>query len=212
MQLFSQLPLRFLLAACLVAGSLSLVAGHQVFAQNGPSVARATFNADGKVQQPKNWRQWIFVGTPLTPNALNDGKAAFPEFHNVYIEPGAYAHYARTGNFPEGTQIAKELVMIRAPDGANPDGSTNEVSGVGYFQGEFVGLELTVKDTKRFASEPGGWAYFSFGHKGQPYTRTAAAFPTKSCNACHEAAAAQDFVFTQFYPVLRAAKPKTMEK
>jgi len=207
---------RALLAAGLVAGTLAVTGGalisKEVSAQNGPPVARATFMADGKVQQPVNWRQWVFVGAPLTPNALNDGKAAFPEFHNVYIEPGAYAHYARTGNFPEGTQIAKELVMIRAPDGANKDGSTDEVSGTGYFQGAFVGLELTVKDTKRFAKEPGGWAYFSFGHKGQPYAKTAAAFPTKSCNACHAAAAAQDFVFTQFYPVLRAANPKKMEK
>jgi hypothetical protein len=32
----------------------------------------------------------VFVGSPLTPNALNGGKANFPEFHNVYIEPGSY--------------------------------------------------------------------------------------------------------------------------
>jgi len=212
MSILSHRPTRVLLAAGLIAASFALFNGPQVSAQNGTSVARAVFNADGKVQQPKNWRQWVFVGTPLTPNALNDGKAAFPEFHNVYIEPGAYAHYQQTGKFAEGTQMAKELVMIRAPDGANKDGSTDEVSGTGYFQGEFVGLELTVKDTKRFAKEPGGWAYFSFGHKKQPYAKTAAAFPTKSCNACHAAAAADDFVFTQFYPVLRAAKSKAMGK
>ena len=216
MSLFSLKTTRVLLAAGLVAGTLAVTGGSlvskKVSAQSGPSVARATFMADGKVQQPINWRQWVFVGTPLTPNALNKGEAAFPEFHNVYIEPGAYAHYRRTGKFAEGTQMAKELVMIRAPDGANKDGSTDEVSGTGYFQGEFVGLELTVKDTKRFANEPGGWAYFSFGHKGQPYAKTAAAFPAKSCTACHQAAAAEDFVFTQFYPVLRAAKPKTMGK
>ena len=53
---------------------------------------------------------------------------------------------------------------------------------------------------------PGGWAYFSFGHQPQPYEETAKAFPAESCNACHEANAADDFVFTQFYPVLRAAK------
>lgn len=208
MSLLKHRPTRVLLAAGLVAASFALFNGPQVSAQSTTAVAQAVFNADGKVQQPKNWRQWVFVGAPLTPNALNDGKAAFPEFHNVYIEPGAFAHYQQTGKFPEGTQIAKELVMIRAPDGANKDGSTDEVSGTGYFQGEFVGLELTVKDTKRFAKEPGGWAYFSFGHKGQPYAKTAAAFPAKSCNACHQAAAADDFVFTQFYPVLRAAKPK----
>ena len=48
--------------------------------------------------------------------------------------------------------------------------------------------------------------YFSFGHKTPPYAKTAKAFPAESCNACHEASAADDFVFTQFYPVLRAAK------
>jgi len=32
--------------------------------------------------------------------------------------------------------------------------------------------------------------------------------PYEACSACHEAIAADDFVFTQFYPVLRAAKPE----
>jgi len=88
----------------------------------------------------------------------------------------------------------------------NKEGSTAEVPGIGYFQGEFTGLELTVKDTNRYSGEPGGWAYFSFGHK-LSYTKTAKAFPAESCNACHAADAADDFVFTQFSPVLRAAKP-----
>ena len=169
-------------------------------------IVQASFTRSGEARRPDGWREWVYVGTPLTPNALNDGKAPFPEFHNVYIEPSAYEAFAKTGEFPEGTQIAKELVMVRAPDGANPDGSTNEVSGVGYFQGEFAGLELTVKDNRRFPNEPGGWAYFSFGHDGEPYAETAAAFPTQSCNSCHQASADTDFVFTQFYPVLRAVQ------
>jgi len=64
-----------------------------------------------------------------------------------------------------------------------------------------------VKDATRFADEPGNWAYFSFGHQPEPYAETATAFPTETCNACHEVNAADDFVFTQYYPVLRAAKP-----
>lgn len=177
-------------------------------AQN--TVTEAKFTADGKVMIPDNWRSWVFVGTPLTPNALNKGKAPFPEFHNVYMEPSAYAHWKKTGKFANGTQMAKELVLVRKKDKSdmNKDGSTAEVSGVGYFQGEFTGLELTVKDTNRYPNEPGGWVYFSFGHSAPPYAKTAKAFPTESCNACHQAAAADDFVFTQFYPVLRAAKPK----
>lgn len=79
---------------------------------------------------------------------------------------------------------------------------------MGYFQGAFSGLELKVKDTVRYAEEPGNWAYFSFGHQAPPYNATATAFPTETCNACHEGDAETDFVFTQYYPVLRASKPE----
>ncbi|MEL6481921.1 MAG: cytochrome P460 family protein [Pseudomonadota bacterium] len=173
-------------------------------------INRASFNDDGSVNRPENWRAWVFVGAPLTPNALNGGEAAFPEYHNVYIEPSAFAHWQRTGEWADGTQFAKELTLLRAADDCEPDpdnGSCLQTSGQGYFQGEFSGLELKVKDATRYADEPGNWAYFSFGHQPEPYAETAEAFPTDSCNFCHEANAADDFVFTQYYPVLRAAKP-----
>ena len=170
------------------------------------SIVRASFTEEGAAVRPTGYREWVYVGTPLTPNALNGGEAPFPEFHNVYVEPGAFAAFEATGEWPEGTQIVKELVLVR-DNNNNEDGSSAEVSGVGYFQGEFAGLELTVKDNARFSDEPGGWAYFSFGHNAPPYAETAEAFPTAACNACHEASADTDFVFTQFYPVLRAANP-----
>ncbi len=169
------------------------------------AVVTASFNDDGSVKQPVGWRKWVFVGAPLTPNALNGGNAPFPEYHNVYVEPSAFDAYEKTGKWPEGTQIAKELTTIYQNN--NDDvGSSAEVSGRGFQQGEFSGLELTIKDSKRFPDMAGGWAYFSFGHKPQPYEASAKAFPEESCNACHAANAADDFVFTQFYPVLRAAK------
>ncbi len=167
--------------------------------------AKAKFTSDGAVKMPVNWREWVYVGTPLTPNALNGGAAAFPEFHNVYVEPKAYKHFAKTGEWANGTQIVKELVSVRENDNDPNTGASMEVSGQGYFMGEFIGLELTIKDTKRYSDQPGGWAYFSFGHQPQPYNATAEAFPAEACNACHAANAEGDFVFTQFYPVLRAA-------
>lgn len=172
-------------------------------------INRASFNADGSVNRPENWREWVFVGAPVTPNALNGGEAAFPEFHNVYIEPSAYAHWKKTGEWADGTQLAKELTLVRKGEDCQEEtGACLQSSGLGYFEGEFSGLELTVKDAERYADEPGNWAYFSFGHQPPPYEETAKAFPTDACNACHEANAQADFVFTQFYPVLRAAKPK----
>ncbi|MBL4906785.1 MAG: cytochrome P460 family protein [Sneathiella sp.] len=161
-------------------------------------VAGPKYDAQGQLIRIDGWRQWVFIGAPLTPNSLNDGKAAFPEFHNVYMEPTAFAHYVETGRFPNGTMIAKELLSV---------GDTEAVSGTGYFQGDFQGLEFAVKDTKRFPNEPGGWTYYSFGH-ALPYEKVAKAFPTEACASCHVAAAEYDMVFLQYYPVLKAAGPK----
>jgi hypothetical protein len=160
-----------------------------------------------KLPQGKIWREWLYVGSLVTPNALNNGQAPFPEHHMVYIDPVSWAHYKKTGEFREGTVIAKELTRVRAPDGANENGSTDEISGTGYFMGEYSGFEITIKSEELYPDEPGNWAYYTFGHQPEPYNPTAKRQPAEACNACHEAAAAEDFVFTQFYPVLRAAKP-----
>jgi hypothetical protein len=166
---------------------------------NSADHPKPAYNSKGEMIQPQGYRQWVYVGTPVTPNDLNPPEAPFPEFHNVYIHPADFDHYEKTGEFPDGTVIIKELVSV---------GSKQAVSGNGYFMGDFAGLEATVKDSKRFPDEPGNWAYFSFGHSF-PYADTAAAFPTAACNSCHLASAADDFVFTQYYPILRAAKGAT---
>ena len=189
-----------------IIGAAALTAAFTV-SSAAQEINRASFTDDGQAKRPEHWREWIFVGAPLTPNALNDGEAPFPEYHNVYIEPSAFAHFQATGEWAQGTQVAKELTLIYQNDN-DEIGATFEVSGRGYQQGEFAGLELSVKDSERFPDMPGGWAYFSFGHQPEPYNETASAFPADACNACHEANADTDFVFTQFFPILRAAMPK----
>jgi hypothetical protein len=75
--------------------------------------------------------------------------------------------------------------------------------------GEFIGLEATIKSAKHFPKEPGNWAYYSFTTSDHKSLRPVAKpFATDKCNACHQGAAADDFVFTQYYPVLRAGKGK----
>ena len=153
---------------------------------------------NGELARPTGYREWVYVGTPVTPNDMNNGKAPFPEFHNVYIDPTSWAHWKKTGKFRDGTILMKELVAV---------GTKAAVSGSGYFQGDYIGLEATIKSKKHFPNEPGNWAYFSFSTKDhKTLNATAKAFPAASCNACHAAAAADDFVFTQYYPVLRAGK------
>lgn len=178
-----------------VAGSYHWLAG----AAAAPTevTSRVEFTADGKLKQPVGYRHWMFVGTPLTPNDLNGGEAPFPEFHVVYIDPDSFAHYQKTGEFRDGTVMVKELTSV---------GAKEATSGKGYFMGEFTGLEVSIKDAKRFTDEPGNWGYFSFGHK-YPLKKEAALNPAASCNACHQENAKTDYVFSQYYPVLRVAMP-----
>lgn len=165
-------------------------------ASEAQGLPKPAFTAVGELEQPEGYREWVYIGTPLTPNELNPPEAPFPEFHVVYIHPDDYEYWEQTGEFRDGTILVKELVSI---------GSKEAVSGNGYFMGDFIGLEATVKDSERFPDEPGNWAYFSFGHS-YPLAAVTAAQPTANCNACHAASAADDWVFTQYYPVLRAAK------
>jgi len=180
-------------ATCSVLLGLSL----QILSSSAAAEEYFTIK-NGELERPTGYREWVYVGTPVTPNDLNDGKAAFPEHHNVYIDPESWAHWKKTGEFRDGTILIKELVSV---------GAKVAVSGNGYFQGDYIGLEATIKSKKHSPDEPGNWAYYSFStsdHKS--LTHTANAFPAASCNACHQASAADDFVFTQYYPVLRAGK------
>ncbi|MBO0858082.1 MAG: cytochrome P460 family protein [Chloracidobacterium sp.] len=160
----------------------------------------AVFAADGKMKLPTGYRRWIFIGAPLTPNALNNGNAAFPEYHHVYVEARNLDVYLKTGSFPEGTVLVKELTRVLNP--TFPDGSRTEPSGRGYFNGMFNGIDVSVKDHKRFPNS-NGWGYFTFGHHPEPYATTAVESNVAECAGCHIANVAKtDMTWVQFYPML----------
>ena len=186
----------------LVAATVFLLSTRPVAAQTQRSTA--VFDSDGKLQLPTGFRKWVFVGAPLTPNGLNNGKAGFPEYHNVYVEAKNVDVYLKTGSFPEGTVIVKELTRVLSP--TFPDGSRTEPSGRGFFNGEFNGIDATVKDSKRFPNT-NGWGFFTFGHHPLPYAKSAAESPVSECAGCHIANVAKtDMTWVQFYPLLRDKK------
>jgi hypothetical protein len=159
------------------------------------------YTGNGELQLPNDYHSWVFIGAPLTPHALNNGKAGFPEFHNVYIHPEALKLYRKTGEFPEGTILLKEL-QLTIP-GTRADGSRTEASGQGYFPGARNGIDISVKDSKRF-KDTNDWGFFNFGHSAPPYKKTTAAAPREACANCH-IANADDMVFKKFYsPILDA--------
>jgi hypothetical protein len=107
----------------------------------GRTTAAVEFTPDGKMKRPDGYRNWVYVGAVVTPNDLNDGEAAFPEFHSVYMDPESFAHYEKSGEFRDGTVMIKVLIGV---------GAKEATSGKGYFMGDFRGLEASIKDSKRF--------------------------------------------------------------
>jgi hypothetical protein len=191
----------------LAASAVYLLVAKPVAASQSEQ-SSAVFDSQGrmKLPDPHTFRRWVFVGAPLTPNALNNGQANFPEYHHVYIEEKNVEAYLKTGSFPEGTVIVKELTRVLNP--TFPDGSRTEPSGRGYFNGQYNGIDLTVKDSKRFA-KTNGWGFFTFGHHPLPYAESAAEAPATECAFCHQAYVAKtDMTWVQFYPLLRDKDPK----
>ncbi len=167
------------------------------FSASDPPVAR--FEGKDTLLRPMGYREWVFVGSSLGLRYdKNDQKTSQePElYHNVYINPSAYRAFSRTGKFPEGSMMVLELVQAEAK---------SEPGLRGSFQKEYVSLEASVKDSKRFE---GGWGYFSFTDNDGKAKSKAQPFSSDRCWSCHHQKAATDHVFTQFYPVLRAAAPR----
>jgi hypothetical protein len=203
-----------------IVAAVGVLAASSLLFNTGPVVAQTeeypVYDSAGRVKVPTGYRAWIFVGAPLTPEGLNDGKfnchpdgtnctrSNFPEYHHVYIEKKNVDAYLKTGSFPEGTVIVKELTRVLDP--TFPDSSRKEPSGRGYFNGAYNGIDMTVKDSKRFANT-NGWGFFSFGHHPLPYDPTAAEKPVAECAGCHIAnVASTDMTWVQFYPLLRDKK------
>jgi hypothetical protein len=97
------------LAAAVIAAMIVYQPRMQAASAAGPKV-HGWRKADAAHRLP----EMGVTGAPLTPNGLNNGKAGFPEYHHVYIEDKNLAAYQKTGSFPEGTVVVKEVTLLRA--------------------------------------------------------------------------------------------------
>jgi hypothetical protein len=164
------------------------------------------YDTKGELKRPTDFRKWVFVGADLgvryhqdVPNAKTreqDGpKYVKPgEFHNVYIRPESYEHFAKTGQFPDQTVLVMEVFEAKERD------AKGIVSG-GFFPGAQRRVEVAVKNSKRPDGSKTDWAYYDFD---KPTKNTASAFRDAACYDCHLKHADVDNVWVQFYPTLRS--------
>jgi len=148
-----------------------------------------SYAANGDMQPPANYREWIYLSTGIdmsySPNAMQMDHSVFD---NVFVSPAAYRSFLATGTWPDKT------IMVLEVRGAKKKGSINQR---GQFQDTAVnGVEVHVKDESRF---PGKWAFFEFDSMQKAGTL----IPEKApCYTCHVAHGAVDTTFVQFYPTL----------
>ena len=153
--------------------------------------------------RPADYRSWPFIGAGLgmTYDGERGTQAATPDdprFTHAFVNPTAYAHFMRTGRWPDGTVFMLEF------RGSETEASINRV---GRFATQLTFLEAEVKD-KRF---PDGWAFYTFGPGDRlaPVAKPLAGAEVASCVECHSEHAAVERTFVQFYPhLLEVAREK----
>jgi hypothetical protein len=169
------------------------------------------YTANGELVRLAGYETWVFVGSnlglaykPELPDttAQENTRADQPLFHNVYIDPDAYAYFRKTGEFPTPTVLVME--MFKAADKEPKD-----VLAKGVFDGARVGVEMAVKNVARPHGSKTPWAYYDFTdpHDPSKLLRSAAAFPDAACETCHRKHAGKDNVWVQLYPRLRDLPP-----
>lgn len=181
--------------SCLAVGSLMFAA---LAAEPPAAVGRiegAIFTAEKTLKRPVGYRNWRYVSSGLGmsygPAAQAAAMTGHVMFDNVFVQPEAYDSFLKSGVWPEGTMFVLEL---RGTETQRPPNNR------GYFQTGLHGIEVSVKDSKRFKEK---WAYFDFGDAQSATPERASA-----CFACHAAHASVDMTFVQFYPTLQDVRAK----
>jgi hypothetical protein len=154
----------------------------------GAAAATAAFTADGRLPFPEQYREWIYLSSGIDMSYREQaGGMGHSMFDNVFVDPEAYRGFLRTGTWPDGTLLVLEV------RGASQKGSINRQ---GKFQtGELMGVEVHVKDTRRFQ---GGWGFVQYRDRMPAQVTPMSA----DCYSCHREHGAVDTTFVQFYPTL----------
>lgn len=153
-------------------------------------VAEALGDADGEaapifgIKVPPGYRDWTVISVAHEAGNNNDLRVVLG--NDVAIK--AY----RQGKlpFPDGAIIAR-LAWSYVPSAENDKVFGREQS---FVAGPPVNLQLSVKDSKKYAAT-GGWGYAQF-KEGKPASEAI----HETCAPCHVPAKAHDFVYTSYSP------------
>ena len=146
----------------------------------------------GNISFPGGFRtSMVHLGSWFVPDGGASG------FHDVYTERESVEAFRKTGKFPDGATIVKEL---RASDA----GTYTTGANVSYATSGLKQWFVMIKDEKgRFEDNPiwgdgWGWALYMPDDRN---TNVASNYKT-DCLGCHVPAEANDWLYTEAYPTL----------
>ena len=149
---------------------------------------------DGTLSLPADFRSWTYLGSWIVDSDEEGGGA--DGIHNVYTQPSTVEAYRKTGQFPDGAVLVKELLATETGDM-----TTGRVSHATATEGWFV----MIKDTQgRFKGnglwgDGWGWALFN---SDDPATTVTEDYKAE-CLPCHVPAEKDDWIYVRGYSELK---------
>jgi Cytochrome P460 len=152
---------------------------------------KAQYDEKGQLIRPADYREWIFLSAGYGMN-YSPAPGGHEMFTNVFVQRWAYSEFVNSGKWPE-----QSMFVIDERDAA----SRSSINQKGHYQTDLMGLAVEVKDSAR---NPDKWAYYIFSADG----KTGEAIRGNVCWSCHDAHAAVEHTFVQFYPTLKEVAKK----
>lgn len=150
------------------------------------------YDEKNQLMRPDDYREWMFLSAGYGMN-YSPEPGSHEMFTNVFVQRWAYDQFAKSGKWPE-----QSMFVIDERDAA----SRSSINQKGHYQTDLMGLAVEVKDS---AHNPDTWAYYAFGGEN----KSAGAMPHGNpCWTCHDAHAAVEHTFVQFYPTLKPMAKK----
>lgn len=147
---------------------------------------------EGNIRKPADYRdRYELLGTYTVVDPKGN------QMHVTYATPGTAAYYRKTGKFPDGAVLVKEIF---GTDHAKL------TTGDAYWASGIQVWFVQIKDEKgRFPQNPlwgDGWGWALF--KADAPDKQVATDYKKDCLGCHIPAKSTDWTYIEGYPVLKS--------
>ena len=191
-------PLRvFVLTGLLMATGRAVVSRHTLAQSTIAEKFSEYVDAAGNISFPRDYSMtFMHLGTYAT---ASKPEGAVDQVHAVYARPKDVIAYRKSGKFPDGAVIVKDVQHVASALLKTGRATWSTDTDVWF---------VMIKDSRnRFANNElwgDGWGWALFSGK-DPEKQIATDYKT-DCRGCHVPAKADDWLYIRGYPALKAKR------